>query len=87
MPTYNGRMVQHVDAVYENGVLKPLAKLDLPECALVHVSVSDARPAIQEPANGELSLAQFDSMLDELATDGVSIPGTFSRADIYADHD
>ncbi|MBI3462136.1 MAG: antitoxin family protein [Planctomycetes bacterium] len=74
-------MVQHTEAIYENGVLRPLARLDLPERALVHISVSDEPPPTQE-SKRELSLAEFDLLVDDLASDGVSIPGTFSRADI-----
>ncbi len=46
---------------------------------------------MDEPADGvatdELSLAEFDRLLDELASDEPPIPGTFPRSEIYADHD
>jgi predicted DNA-binding antitoxin AbrB/MazE fold protein len=80
-------MVQHVEAVYENGVLRPLGPLDLPDRAIVHISISEEPLPAQGSAKGELSVAEFESLLDELATDGPSVPGTFSRADIYCDHD
>ena len=36
----------------------------------------------------ELSLAEVDELLDELATDGLpTLPENFSREDIYFDHD
>lgn len=50
--------------------------------------IVEAQPAA--PTNGNCSLAEFDSVLDELASmtiDGPSLPADFSRSDIYADHD
>jgi predicted DNA-binding antitoxin AbrB/MazE fold protein len=38
-------MTIDVDAVYENGVLKPKEPLDLPEKAKVHVTIETAAPA------------------------------------------
>jgi predicted DNA-binding antitoxin AbrB/MazE fold protein len=76
-------MVQHIEAIYENGVLRPLSPLQLADHAHVFVRVTDT--GTEEAA--ELSLSEFDRLLDELASDGPSVPGTFSREDIYSDHD
>lgn len=38
-------MTIDVDAVYENGVIKPKQPLDLPEKAEVHVTIETAAPA------------------------------------------
>ena len=34
-----------------------------------------------------LALADFDRSIDELVTESPVLPGLFSRADVYADHD
>jgi predicted DNA-binding antitoxin AbrB/MazE fold protein len=48
---YNGRMPLQVDAIYENGVLRPLQPLDLTEHEHVVVSV------VKTAASGRSSLA------------------------------
>jgi hypothetical protein len=40
----------------------------------------------EDPAE-RMSIEEFDRILDELATDGPSPSGTFSREDLYSDHD
>jgi hypothetical protein len=45
---------------------------------------------VEQEGNGNpppFSPADFERELDELATDGPSLPRDFSRADIYAEHD
>jgi len=34
-------MNQHIQAIYENGILRPLAPLDLPEQSIVEIDVRD----------------------------------------------
>jgi predicted DNA-binding antitoxin AbrB/MazE fold protein len=87
-------MSPEIDAIYENGVFKPLVPLSLPDKAHVRIRVSSSalpsadRDAI-EAENGvkAISPSDFDAQLDELLFDGPSLPADFSRADIYADHD
>lgn len=45
-----------------------------------------AHPALPRPVP-RLSLEELDRLLDEEASAGPSPSGTFSRADIYSDHD
>jgi predicted DNA-binding antitoxin AbrB/MazE fold protein len=88
-------MTSEIDAIYENGVFKPLVPLSLPDKAQVRLTVSSSadanvhRDAIDREtaptANGAYD--GFDAELDELLFDGPSLPADFSRADIYADHD
>lgn len=40
-----------------------------------------------DATNDAESIANFDSELDELVFSATSLPGDFSRADIYNDHD
>jgi hypothetical protein len=47
-------------------------------------------PVGRAPSASELSDEEFDRVLDELAAelpDHATLPVTFSRADIYSDHD
>ena len=80
---YNRAMVQFIEAVYENGFFRPLAPFSLGDKTRVLLSVSESSLEAAE----ELSLAEFDRQLDQLTSDGPTQPGTFSRAEIYSDHD
>ena len=45
---------------------------------------------VKQDGNGNLpafSVADFERELDELASDGPTLPRDFSRADIYGEHD
>jgi predicted DNA-binding antitoxin AbrB/MazE fold protein len=80
-------MTQQIDAIYDHGILRPLAPLALPDQTRVKVTV-DAQPS--DPSAQSLpcdAVANFESELDALVFDGPSLPPDFSRADIYADHD
>ena len=90
-------MSQQIDAIYDDGVLKPLVPLSLPDKTRVKLTV-DAQPAEKVArANGpeqdhrvvEAGPAadDFDAELSSLLFDGPTLPADFSRADIYADHD
>lgn len=76
-------MDQQVDAIYENGVLKPLGPLNLAEHQRVAVTVSSSPHAFVKPSTDEFRrlLREFVAK-EKLPT----LPGT-SRADIYLDHD
>jgi predicted DNA-binding antitoxin AbrB/MazE fold protein len=87
-------MSSEIDAIYENGVFKPLVPLSLPDKAQVRLTVSTADANAQHDTIDRESAAtvngandDFDAGLDELLFDGPSLPADFSRADIYADHD
>jgi len=48
------------------------------------------RRLVRPEGNGNLpafSVADFERELDELVSDGPTLPRDFSRADIYAEHD
>jgi predicted DNA-binding antitoxin AbrB/MazE fold protein len=75
-------MIQ-LPAIYEGGVFRPLAPLNLPEHARVTLNVS---PNIQGPGT-ILTDSEFDRQLAELCADGPTLPANFARSDIYLDHD
>jgi predicted DNA-binding antitoxin AbrB/MazE fold protein len=76
-------MSQQVDAIYDQGVFKPLVPPVLPDQTRVRLTVE------AQPAKTDLSCESddFDDELEPLLFDGPSLPADFSRADIYADHD
>jgi predicted DNA-binding antitoxin AbrB/MazE fold protein len=74
-------MPQPVEAIYEGGVFRPLAPLTLPEHTRVTLSISSAAPV-------GMSDEEFERELNEISShDAPSLPSTFSREDIYFDHD
>ena len=60
---YNGAMGIQVDAVYENGVLKPLQPLGLAEHEHVSVTVIKAAPA---PGSPQLDIEYLENLQAEL---------------------
>ena len=76
-------MSQQIDAIYDDGVFKPLVPPGLPDQTRVRLTV-DAEPA---GTHGAPETVDFDAELDSLLFDGPNLPADFSRADIYADHD
>ncbi len=63
-------MTQHVTAIYENGVLKPFAPLDLREQELVSLSVDKIADQSCEPGKHESDETLFD-VLDEAGLVGI----------------
>jgi Protein of unknown function DUF104 len=87
-------MTRNVEAVYEQGVLRPLEPLDLPENMRVTLtihSIPDAKNRAPSPAVPDVALSDddFNRLLDELASGPAlpHLPADFSRADAYLDHD
>ena len=60
---YNSAMEMQVDAVYENGVLRPLQPLGLAEHEQVSLTVIKAAPA---PGSPQLDIAYLESLQTEL---------------------
>ena len=78
-------MSHQFDAIYDDGVFKPLVPLALPDKARVKITV-DALPMSEATVASQKS-TDFDAELEALLFDGPNLPADFSRADIYADHD
>jgi predicted DNA-binding antitoxin AbrB/MazE fold protein len=76
-------MSQQIDAIYGDGVFKPLVPPGLPDQTRVRLTV-DAEPAA---ISSTTQNSDFDAELEPLLFDGPNLPADFSRADIYADHD
>lgn len=86
-------MTRNIQAIYENGVLRPLEPIHLAEKELVTVTIMDkaeaTNGAVSIPEPAPLSDEDFERLLDELASGPTlpRLPSGFSRANIYADHD
>lgn len=74
-------MNQIIQAVYENGVLRPLAPLDLLENSVVEIDVRDVTP---NDADKENWLKDFDEWMNGLDTDTPNLTDEqISRESIY----
>jgi len=78
-------MIQSFDAVFENGVLRPLEPLRLPEHSTVRLQLSPTGAGAESAQS--LSAEDFERELLALTSDGPTLPPDFSRDDIYSDHD
>jgi predicted DNA-binding antitoxin AbrB/MazE fold protein len=82
-------MVHEIDAVYENGVLRPLTPVSLAESATVHIRIStDAEDSMLDTALIERARAQLAGRslptIEEIQRAAASIPGNWSD-DIIAE--
>ncbi|MGD1073430.1 MAG: antitoxin family protein [Bryobacteraceae bacterium] len=84
-------MVQEIEAVYENGVLRPLSPLRLAESETVHVRIptggtglSQLDVALVERARTELARRPAAPSIEEVQQAAAAIPGNWSD-DIIAE--
>jgi predicted DNA-binding antitoxin AbrB/MazE fold protein len=73
-----------IKAVFEGGVLRPLTPVPLRECVRLHMETK------RIPDGKAWNAVEFERELDELSKDSEGLPPlpeTFSREDIYFDHD
>ena len=84
-------MIQEIEAVYENGVLRPLSPVRLAESETVHVRISTGNMglsqldvAVVERARTELARRPAVPSLEEVRQVAAVIPGNWSD-DIIAE--
>jgi predicted DNA-binding antitoxin AbrB/MazE fold protein len=76
-------MTQSIQAIYENGLLRPLTSLDLPENSVVEIDVRDVS---QNDSNKENWLKEFDEWVDSLASNTPNLSDEqISRESIYGE--
>lgn len=56
-------MIENIQAIYKNGVLRPLQPLDLPEDKIVEIDVRDVS---ENDADKEKWLQEFDEWMESL---------------------
>lgn len=89
-------MVIHIEATYENGILRPSEPLNLPNATPVHVTVVPHTDVLADDTDEEvlppgraLTAEEFRRILKEgvIRGAGRGLPIDFDRDDIYSDHD
>jgi predicted DNA-binding antitoxin AbrB/MazE fold protein len=87
-------MIIHVDATYENGILRPSEPLNVPNATQVHVTVVPQSEVLADdtdedvlPAGPVLTVEEFGRIMKEGTIRAPSLPLDFDRDDIYSDHD
>ena len=74
-------MSQSIQAIYENGVLRPLAPLDLEENSIVEIDVRDVS---ENDINKEKWLKEFDEWMESLDPNTPNLTDEqISRESIY----
>jgi predicted DNA-binding antitoxin AbrB/MazE fold protein len=74
-------MSEHIQAIYENGVLRPLQPLDLPENSIVEIDVRDVS---ENDTDKEKWLKEFDEWMASLDPNTPSLTDEqISRESIY----
>jgi len=59
-------MSEHIQAIYENGVLRPLQPLDLPENSIVEIDVRDVSENTDEKSDNKLKIEVFEEWMANL---------------------
>ncbi|MDZ4656768.1 MAG: antitoxin family protein [Bythopirellula sp.] len=87
-------MVIHIEATYENGILRPSVPLNLPNSTPVHVTVVPRSDVVGDetdedvlPQGPNLTVQEFRKVMEEGTIRAPSLPLDFDRDDIYSDHD
>ena len=74
-------MSQHIQAVYKNGLLRPLVPLNLPENSVVEI---DVRDLTENESNKEKWLRDFDQWMESLDPNTPNLTDEqISRESIY----
>lgn len=74
-------MGESIQAIFQNGLLRPLAPLDLPENSIVEIDVKDVERPLED---AQQWLAEFDDWMNDLDPDLPSLSDEqISRESIY----
>lgn len=77
-------MNEHIQAIYENGVLRPLQPLDLPENKIVEIDVRDAADDQEKESTNAEKIRAFDEWMNSLDPDTPNLTDEqISRESIY----
>ncbi|MDQ3748317.1 MAG: antitoxin family protein [Acidobacteriota bacterium] len=74
-------MSEHIQAIYENGVLRPLQPLNFPENSVVEIDVRDVK---ENDTDKEKWLKEFDEWMESLDPNTPNLTDEqISRESIY----
>jgi predicted DNA-binding antitoxin AbrB/MazE fold protein len=59
-------MSEHIQTIYENGVLRPLQPLDLPENSVVEIDVRDVSVKPDEKPDNKFKIEAFEEWMASL---------------------
>ncbi len=77
-------MSEHIQAIYENGILRPLAPLDLPENSVVEIDVRDITDSKEKELTNAAKIKAFDVWMNSLDPNTpVLTDDQISRQSIY----
>jgi predicted DNA-binding antitoxin AbrB/MazE fold protein len=77
-------MSEHIQAIYENGILRPLAPLDLPENSVVEIDVRDITDSKEKELTNAEKIKAFDEWMNSLDPNTPNLTDEqISRESIY----
>lgn len=77
-------MSEHIQAIYENGVLRPLQPLDLPENSIVEIDVRDVSEKDENESANRFKIEVFEEWMANLDPNTPSLTDEqISRESIY----
>ncbi len=77
-------MTRHIQAIYENGLLRPLQPLDLPENKVVEIDVRDVSDEVEGNSANKFQIKAFNEWMANLNPDTPSLTDEqISRESIY----
>jgi predicted DNA-binding antitoxin AbrB/MazE fold protein len=77
-------MIENIQAIYKNGVLRPLQPLDLPEDKIVEIDVRDVKEKLDEKADNKFKIKAFEEWMANLNPDTPNLTDEqISRESIY----
>lgn len=77
-------MIEHIQAIYENGVLRPLQPLDFPENSIVEIDVRDVSENGEDKSTNADKVKAFEQWMANLSPNTPSLTDEqISRESIY----
>lgn len=77
-------MSEHIQAIYENGVLRPLQPLDLPENSVVEIDVRDVSESVEKELVNKFKIEVFEEWMASLDPNTPNLTDEqISRESIY----
>jgi predicted DNA-binding antitoxin AbrB/MazE fold protein len=77
-------MTRHIQAIYENGLLRPLQPLDLPENQVVEIDVRDISDEVEENSANKFKIEAFNEWMANLNPNTPNLTDEqISRESIY----
>ncbi len=77
-------MSEHIQAIYKNGILRPLTPLDLPENSIVEIDVRDVSENEEKELTNAEKIKAFDEWMKSLDPNTLNLTDEqISRESIY----